>query len=155
MNKFDMVTVGKRIRYYRVQKGYTQKELATRSHLSEPAIRNYELGNRTPSKKHIEAIANALDISYYAIAELNLEIDLSIIHTLFLLEERIGLHPKKIDDKIVLECSNLDFDYIKNWYDAYSKNQSGEYTEEDYTAWKSEFPEYITINTKKKLPSKR
>ena len=41
--------VGKKIKRFRTAFGLSQKELAQKSGLSEPAIRNYELGNRTPS----------------------------------------------------------------------------------------------------------
>lgn len=40
------MTVGEKIRKFRIDQGYTQKELAIMSGLSESAIRNYELGNR-------------------------------------------------------------------------------------------------------------
>mgnify|MGYP000485409768 CR=1 FL=1 len=42
------MTVGEKIRKFRIDQGYTQKELAIMSGLSESAIRNYELGNRFP-----------------------------------------------------------------------------------------------------------
>ena len=46
------MTVGEKIRKFRIDQGYTQKELAIMSGLSESAIRNYELGNRFPSSEH-------------------------------------------------------------------------------------------------------
>ena len=51
------MTVGEKIRKFRIDQGYTQKELAIMSGLSESAIRNYELGNRFPSSKQLEKIA--------------------------------------------------------------------------------------------------
>lgn len=54
------MTVGDKIRKYRLEQGYTQKELAIKAGLSESAVRNYELGNRTASQDQLEKIANAL-----------------------------------------------------------------------------------------------
>ena len=54
------MTVGEKIRKFRIDQGYTQKELAIMSGLSESAIRNYELGNRFPSSEQLEKIANSL-----------------------------------------------------------------------------------------------
>ena len=48
------MTVGEKIRKFRINQGYTQKELAIMSGLSESAIRNYELGNRFPSSEQLE-----------------------------------------------------------------------------------------------------
>ena len=42
------MTVGEKIRKFRIDQGYTQKELAIMSGLSESAIRNYELGESFP-----------------------------------------------------------------------------------------------------------
>ena len=57
--------VGKKIKRFRTAFGLSQKELAQKSGLSEPAIRNYELGNRTPSEKQLEKIDAAFgDVEY-------------------------------------------------------------------------------------------
>ena len=40
------MTVGDKIRKYRLEQGYTQKELAIKAGLSESAIRNYELKHK-------------------------------------------------------------------------------------------------------------
>ena len=53
-------TIGERIRYYRKAAGMTQKQLAEFCEVSEPAIRNYELGNRVPDFEMLQTIAAAL-----------------------------------------------------------------------------------------------
>ncbi len=55
------MTKGETIKYYRNLRGLTQKQLGEKCGLSEPAIRNYELGNRTPSPQQLEKIAAALN----------------------------------------------------------------------------------------------
>ena len=41
-------SLGVRIKYYRQEKGYTQKQLGEFVGVGESTIRNYELGNRVP-----------------------------------------------------------------------------------------------------------
>lgn len=79
--------IGEKIRKYRTEQGLSQKQLAAMAGLSEPAIRNYELGNRTPSEKHLSNIAKALNISTFAISDLDLESCLGVMHSLFALED--------------------------------------------------------------------
>ena len=52
---------GKKLRELRLLRNLTQKELAIKSRLTDAAIRNYELGNRSPSREQLEKIAEALD----------------------------------------------------------------------------------------------
>jgi len=54
--------VGDKIRYYRLQRSMTQKELAEKCGLNESTIRNYELGNRTPKQEIIEDIVPVRDV---------------------------------------------------------------------------------------------
>lgn len=79
------MTVGDKIRKYRLEQGYTQKELAIKAGLSESAVRNYELGNRTASQDQLEKIANALKISPFALADPNFDTYISVMHSLFAL----------------------------------------------------------------------
>ena len=55
------MTVGEKIRKYRTEQGLLQKDLAAKKcKMSESAIRNYELGNRTPKPHHLEVIADSI-----------------------------------------------------------------------------------------------
>lgn len=84
------MTIGEKIKKFRIKKNLTQKQLAYLAGLSEPAIRNYELENRTPSEKHIERIAWALGVSPFAISDPDIESYIGVMHTLFALEEKYG-----------------------------------------------------------------
>lgn len=61
------MTVGQKIRKIRLEKSLSQKELAQMCKLSEPAIRNYELGNRKPSQRQLTNIAIALNVDPMAL----------------------------------------------------------------------------------------
>lgn|GEM_PF-453007 len=59
----DLVRVGERIRRERERAGYTQRQLAARSELSQPTLNRIELGTRPRvTLVEIDRIASALDI---------------------------------------------------------------------------------------------
>ena len=76
-------TLGQRIRYYRKRAKMTQKELADFCEVSEPAIRNYELGNRVPDWEMLQTIAAGLKVSYYALAEPDISAFFGAMHIFF------------------------------------------------------------------------
>ncbi|MBE6028815.1 MAG: helix-turn-helix transcriptional regulator [Clostridiales bacterium] len=95
-------TLGQRIRYFRKRAGLTQKELAEMLDLSESALRNYELDNRTPGRTTLTMIADALKISYYALDMYGMSEINRTLHFLFEMEEMYQLKPDVIDDQLVL-----------------------------------------------------
>jgi len=57
-----MLTVGERIRFYRKERGLTQKELAEKSNLSRSHIASIEGNQYTPSLTTLSELAKALEI---------------------------------------------------------------------------------------------
>lgn len=57
-----MIYVGKMIAKVRIERGYSQKQLADKLNLSKQAISNYETGKREPDYVTLEAIADALNV---------------------------------------------------------------------------------------------
>ena len=138
--------VGKKIKRFRTAFGLSQKELAQRAGMSEPAIRNYELGNRTPSEKQLKKIADALGISMFAISNPNLESYQGVLHALFLLEDEYGIVPKEIDGQVYLSIENKKAvtsnvsDGLRSWNSESNKLKSGEITKEEYDMWRYSYP---------------
>lgn len=58
------MNLGKKIKSLRQSRNMTQKELASLCGISEPTIRNYELGNKSPSEKIMRSIAKFLNVDY-------------------------------------------------------------------------------------------
>lgn len=142
--------IGEKIRKFRTEKGLSQKELAKMAGLSEPAIRNYELGNRTPSDKQIDAIAGALDISPFAISDPDIESYIGVMHTLFALEE-------EYDATLVCEPGATYITFpagsdlrsrLSDWGEVFSKLKDGSMTKEEYEEWKNTYPESVIYNKK-------
>lgn len=52
----------KNLKYYRLRKRMTKKELAKRAHVTAMAITNYEKGERRPNMETLKALAVALDV---------------------------------------------------------------------------------------------
>ena len=142
------MTVGEKIRKFRIDQGYTQKELAIMSGLSESAIRNYELGNRFPSSEQLEKIANSLKISPYAMSDPNFDTYVSVMHALFVLEDQYGLHAYQDESgvpQLMLKDKGHDssnmLDNIGTWADMYQKFRNEEITEKEYLDWKAKYPQ--------------
>ncbi len=142
--------IGEKIRKFRTEKGLSQKELAKMAGLSEPAIRNYELGNRTPSDKQIGAIAGALDISPFAISNPNIESYIGVMHTLFALEEEYGatLVCEPGATYITFPAGSDLRSRLSDWGEVFSKSKDGSMTKEEYEEWKNTYPESVTFNKK-------
>ena len=114
--------------------------------MSEPAIRNYELGNRTPSDKQLEKIAGALGVSIYAISNPNLENYDAVLHALFYLEDEYSFIPKEIDGQVYLAVENKNAatrtvsKMLSSWNSEFEKLKSGEITKEEYDMWRYSYP---------------
>lgn len=54
--------IGKYIKDYRKERGWTQEELAQKSGMSKISIGNYERGDRCPTLDNLQKIADALEV---------------------------------------------------------------------------------------------
>ena len=136
------MNTGELIRKYRKIAGLTQKELGEACEMSEPAIRNYELGNRTPSDAHVILIAKALGIAPQALAPHEMKDARDALGLLFELEDQFGFLPQEdgsmaIDPKA--KASKKLVAAIKAWSSVLDEVASGELSEEEYDLWKAKF----------------
>lgn len=139
------MTVGEKIRKYRTQNGLSQKALGEACHMSEPAIRNYELGNRHPGKEQLEKIAKALGISVFAISDPDLDSEDGVMHALFALESAYGFRIKKTDLEVGLVCDDESMQArLDYWSKMHSKFKDGEITDADYKDWQATYTANIT-----------
>lgn len=139
------MTTGQKIKKLRQSRNLSQKELAIMSSMSEPAIRNYELGNRTPSVQQLEKIASALNVSIYVLSDPEIEDYNGIMHTLFQLEELYGLSVVEIDGVTCLKLDGTNKNgsltaMLKLWSEKKEKLLRGEITEEEYELWCKRYP---------------
>ncbi len=150
--------IGERIRYYRKKKGMTQKALADLCGLSEAAIRNYELGNRTPDRDTIMDISAHLEVSYHSINDPDLLDIFGALHILFRMEEIYGIHPEVNGSKVQLTFENTSLaqalsnsdamlaQTVKVWEQKYKLYKKRKISKEEYEDWKSKFPEFAVLS---------
>lgn len=76
------MTIGDNIKRIRLQRGLTQRELASLVGIAESAIRGYELGIRTPKIDKLQKISYALHINVETLINTNFD-DNTAMHSLF------------------------------------------------------------------------
>lgn len=134
------MNTGELIRFYRKRKHMTQAGLGEAAGFSEPAIRNYELGNRTPDRGQLEKISKALGVTPDSLVRHEITSAKDALGVLFQLEDEFGLVPQedgsfRIDRKAD-NAQKLD-SAIKAWVNARDELARGDMTEEDYRAWRA------------------
>lgn len=135
---------GELIRKYRKSKGLTQAQLAEACGMTDSAIRNYELCNRTPGAEQIDSIASALGISSESLREVPLESSRQALELLFRLEDEFGLVPDEVDGELVLKINEKAdkapklLQAIKAWKHVLDSETAGEITAQEYESWKLE-----------------
>ena len=136
---------GGRIRELRMRRGLLQRELAEMAGVTESAVRNYELGLRTPRPRHLEALAKALGVDSAALVDYGLETARDALEVLFRLEENFGARPETDAGgvRIIVNPSTpgaqkLDA-AVRAWAAMRARVDSGEISDEEYLDWKRGF----------------
>lgn len=132
---------GKKLRELRLLRNLTQKELAIKSRLTDAAIRNYELGNRSPSRKQLEMIAEALDCDSSSLSDHNLTTNFDFFQILFDSEDSQKLRPLVEEGTVALMSHSPELnDLIIEWEEMRKKHYNGEITDEELRDWKLSYP---------------
>ena len=136
---------GSRMRGLRMRRGLLQRELAETADVTESAVRNYELGLRTPWPQHLEALARALGVDPAALTDYGIETSRDALEVLFRLEEGFGARPEADDGgaRVVVDpaapgAQKLDA-AVRVWAAMRARRDSGEISEEEYLDWKRGF----------------
>ena len=140
--------IGEKIKKFRVAQGLSQKQLAIMSGMSEPAVRNYELGNRTPSFQQLERLAFALKLSPYALADPCLENRHGVMQALFSMEDDFGLRPVEVDGQVMLcidrqkkkPIPGSPEDDLRDWCGVVVELSEGKISREEYDEWRYSYP---------------
>ncbi len=130
---------GERIKNIRKMRGLTQKELGLaagfESATADIRIAQYESNNRTPKTNLLNAMADELEVSPYALAEPQIETELSLLHTLFAIEDLYGLELKQVDGEYGFYLSAPSAKLKKalaQWSEKKQELENGEIDTEDY-----------------------
>lgn len=157
------MTLGDKIRKYRMLKGLTQAQLGSMLKLTGDRIRQYENDVRKPKDGKLLEIAEALEINPAALFDPDYRNPNSVMHTFFELEDIYGLHFEKVGDSYQLTFSNGDDYKDKNWLLEGIAAWTGKRNElqpdindsaekitdkqEQYITWKARYPYDIAHDT--------
>lgn len=109
------MTLGEKIRKYRILKGLTQAQLGSMVKLTGDRIRQYENDIRSPKDGKLMEIADALEINPTTLFDSNYNEPNSVMHTFFELEDIYGMHFEKIGDNYQLAFSKGDDYQNPSW----------------------------------------
>ncbi len=158
------MAIGERIHFLRNLRGMTQKQLGMAAGFpkgsADVRIAQYESGTRAPKAELTKVIANVLDVSPQALALPDIDSYISLMHTLFALEDIYGLRIGEIDGEV---CLRLDksrqstyvtmLEMLEGWLKESAKMETGEITKEQYDQWRYRYPEYDLSQLRKAIPS--
>ena len=132
---------GQKLKKLRLLRDLTQKELAIKAGLTDAAIRNYELGNRSPTKEQMQKIAQALECDISALTDHEPNSIHEFIHIIFDYEKEMKLSPLVDDATSALLSHDMNFnDFLVEWDEMRKKHYNGEITDEEFEDWKLSFP---------------
>lgn len=100
------MAIGNRIKYIRNLRNLTQKELGVMigfpERTADVRIAQYESETRVPKEDIVNKLASALDVSPSVFKVPDIDTDIGLIHTLFVLEDIYGLKVTEIDGEVYL-----------------------------------------------------
>ena len=160
------MTLGEKIKKYRLMKNLTQKDLGIKVGFSaataDSRIRKYEKDIMAPKNDIRQKIADALDIDLSALSDINIESYEDIMQILFLFEENLGMEIERKDGKthLIFDDNNKDIEkFISYLYIWHSQKKNLISTSDTistevmykYKIWKSRFPKDINAYWNKQL----
>ncbi|WP_129721404.1 helix-turn-helix domain-containing protein [Xylanivirga thermophila] len=130
-----------KLKKLRLLRRFTQKELAIKSDLTDSAIRNYELGYRSPNKDQLIKIADALDCDVSALIDYSPISNFQFMQILFDFEDILKIRPLVEDSTRGLISHDMDFnDFLLEWDEMRRKHYNGEISDEEFEDWKLSYP---------------
>lgn len=130
-----------KLKKLRLLRELTQKELAIKSDLTDSAIRNYELGYRSPNKDQLIKIADALDCDVSALIDYSPISNFQFMQMLFDYEDVLKIRPLIEDSTRGLISHDMDFnDFLLEWDEMRKKHYNGEISDEEFDDWKLSYP---------------
>ncbi|MSS43395.1 helix-turn-helix transcriptional regulator [Anaerosalibacter bizertensis] len=132
---------GEKLKKLRLLRELTQKELAIKSDLTDSAIRNYELGYRSPNKKQLLKIAEALECDVSALIDHTPISVFEFMQILFDYEDDLKIKPLIEESSIGLISHDENFnDFLVEWDEMRKKHYNEEITDDEFEDWKLSYP---------------
>lgn len=124
------MTVGDKIKKYRLLRGMTRKELGCIVGFSDSTaaarINRYENNHVKPKADIRMQLASALHVNPLMLSDIDIRTPEEFVQVLYLLEGEFGIHVEETDDKVALSFSK-DYPYnskLIDYLSAWGKKQS-------------------------------
>ena len=112
-----------------------------KSDLTDSAIRNYELGYRSPNKEQLIKIADALDCDVSALIDYSPISNFQFMQMLFDYEDVLKIRPLVEDSTRGLISHDMNFnDFLLEWDEMRKKHYNGEISDKEFDDWKLSYP---------------
>jgi len=149
------MTLGEKIRKYRIMNDLTQKDLGIMAGFSaataDSRIRKYERDLMAPKDDIRKKLAEALDVDLSALSDIDIKSLEDVMQVLFLFEEEFGMTVERTEERTCLCFDNKNKDqalllsYLYTWFSKRKStfNPDGSVDEEalkQYERWKARFP---------------
>lgn len=142
------MAMGTRIRHFRNKRCMTMKTLGAKVGFLEASadirIAQYENESRTPKQDLILKLADALNVSPQALTVPDIDSDLSLLYTLFAIEDMHGITIERKEDNetaLILAprqgktCTAFQY-MLAEWAEQAYIFYNGEITQEEYDQWR-------------------
>ena len=158
------MAIGERIRFFRNLRGMTQKYLGVLMGFPEKSadirMAQYESGSRTPKEDLTKSLAQALEVSPSALNVPDIDSYIGLMHTLFAIEDLYGLKIGEVQGEVCLRADVFHGSgavelnrMLRSWNEIAAKLKAGEITQEEYNAWRYQYPKYDQSGGWAKTPS--
>ena len=159
------MAIGKRIHFFRIMRGMTQKYLGMFVGFPERSadvrLAQYETSSRKPKAELTAALAQAFDVAPQALDIPDIDSYIGLMHTLFTFEDIYGLTISETDGEVCLKV-NKDkskdavelLKMLSAWKEQADKLSAEEISKEDYDQWRYNYPKFENSQHWAKIPSK-
>ena len=134
---------GPKIRKIRRQKCLSAKDVGNACGILDVALRNYELGLRTPSSQNLFEIADFMGVDVAALQDRKINSGVDVMHILFEMEEDYGVKPMTMPEYpyvCVASQNGAINEALKLWLKKREQWENQEISDDEYTDWKNAFP---------------
>lgn len=109
--------------------------------MTDAIIRNYELGNRFPTKEQMQKIAQVLDCDMSALTDHESNSIHEFIHIIFDYKKEMKLMPLIYESTNSLLSHDMNFNnFLVEWDEMRKKHYDNEITDEELEDWKLSYP---------------
>lgn len=145
------MAIAERIRFFRKARRMTQTQLGMLLGFPKESasvrLAQYETGVRTPKADLTAAMAQALGVLPQALTVPDIDSDIGLMHTLFVLEDRCGLTIDEVGGNICLRVDKSQgtdavsfYKMLCSWNQTAAMLRAGKISRADYDQWRYRYP---------------